>query len=366
MTSIVTSEPSCDNAPCYTSRLRRSEVSLIRAVMFWSNNPNDPVCTPLNKFGMFHYVYEPLNVPFPDDDDDAFTTVATAAFDVVTGLRYMTPFEFEQLVRDPSKNIPHRIPSTTMGGFYNKIINQLVIDKAEVANKVSSTSIHDIVPLPEIPIEQLKYGEKAIKAAHELCYNMMIDNPRMTFDKMKEFGSSHMNDTRARNLYYRLFINLCAKACRSSNTIKLFPYDKVMEGNLSRWLSQNMANLRVLIDDYLTIKICPWCYRPVNITVKKKLASGAAHKASLFTSEYTNEFLYCIEKNNRGIIEFPMVAADPARNRFYLNKIEWNVNKSSKIIIYAHIDYTDKLCISVFDARKKIITVTPVEISPFY
>ncbi|RUS69033.1 hypothetical protein EGW08_023206 [Elysia chlorotica] len=167
---------------------------------------------------------------------------------------------------------------------------------------------------------------------------MMMNNPRMTFDRLKEFGSTHLDESRARNLYYRLFISLCAKACRASGTIRLFPYAEVMKGHLSRWLNPDMTDARALIDDLLTVKICPWCYKPVNITVKKKLASGAAHKASLFTSEYTNEFLYCIEKNNRGIVEFPVVAADPARDRFHLNRIEWNVNKSSKFIIRAHVD----------------------------
>lgn len=55
-------------------------------------------------------------------------------------------------------------------------------------------------------------------------------------------------------------------------------------------------------------------------------------------NEYINEILYCIEKNNRGIVKFFMLFVYFFIYEFYINEILWYINNICNYKIYINID----------------------------
>ena len=85
----------------------------------------------------------------------------------------------------------------------------------------------------------------------------------------------------------------------------------------------------------------------------------------MFTSEYTNEILYCAEKNNRGILQFPMLSVHPITGEYFINKLIWRVNSASTYEIYLEDIMgggSTGLKMTVVDTAKgKSLVVTPLE-----
>ena len=82
-------------------------------------------------------------------------------------------------------------------------------------------------------------------------------------------------------------------------------------------------NVRRVMEHY-TIAVCPFCQKPVNVAVKKKSSVGGAHKGKIFTDEYTQEPLYCTEKNHLGILKFPLLTWH--KGSLYSNELTWEIN----------------------------------------
>jgi len=372
--------------------------------MFWPSDESDletAAASLLVQFGMKHYVYTPLNVDMPTNKKK-YTQDAILTYKIVT-LKQMQVLK-KDFVKFIHKNttVCSADPSTTQHGahhraviennnntnnnkcvdnennmttFYSKIVETLASNKLTVENVVDTDGINDIDALPEVDMRQLKYSSKTIKALHKLTFKMMVDNQTGTYSVLRKFMAMCVrgdddNDreedphVRHKNLYLCSFVHSCAKTCKQSLSMRLVMFYKPLRAGRLCMYSEGRS-LVELLSDKLVVKACPKCYKPVNIAIKKKLAAGGAHKSQLFTDEYTNEILYCTEKNNRGILQFPMLSVHPINGGYFVNKLIWRVNSASTYEIYLEdimVGAGAGLKMTVVDtARGRSLVVNPME-----
>ncbi|GFR78643.1 hypothetical protein ElyMa_002267700 [Elysia marginata] len=387
-------------------------LSLLRAVMFRPSHESDLAAaslSPLVKFGMKHYVYKPLNMT-------GAKTLKKYIKDATLMYRLVI-MTHAQLKKSEYINFimygitPNQIPPTINGNqdivdsindeskvrendavtacattsrwvtvvkkksssgssnstnrFYNKVVEALAARKLTADHVVTAETFNDIQPLPEVSLDDLKYSSKTIKGLHKLAYTLVMNNPMGTYGVMRRFMADCTDEflqcERHKNLYVCSFIHACVKTCIRATSIKLISLDKCLRpGSLCIYSEGSVVEL---LSDKIVVKVCPWCYKPVNIAVKKKMSAGGAHKSQLFTSEYTNEILYCTEKNNRGILEFPMIAVHPISGKYYTNKLIWKVNSSYENVIYVDDTAEDgRLRLIVANANKaNDVIVTPID-----
>ena len=358
--------------------------SPLRAVLYWPNRETPPgsegyleedAVHQMVQFGMSHYIYKPLGVqPEPSPDSPKYILDAIHTYKMVVMNQYKDIRELKQLITskhiiDNSKNNNPETRSrpskpNSITAFYSRIIENLASHKAGESSDhvIAAETFEQINPLEEVNMSELRYSTKSQKALHILTYKFMMENAMGTYRLLRRFMRMAVEQSQQhRNIYTCQFIHLVAKACRASTSVRLFPYarraslirDLVSEGG-------EVALRKLFLEDAM-ILVCPWCYKLVNVATKKKLAAGGAHKSHIFTSEYTNETLYCMEKNNRGIIQFPLLSRHPVTGEYYTNEVVWRQNKTCIYRIYLE-PLPRGVKMIVLDARTGDFVVQPLEI----
>lgn len=127
------------------------------------------------------------------------------------------------------------------------------------------------------------------------------------------------------NLYLSTFLHGVSRACKSSPSVRLVCKTGML-GKGSVCFGPRNRDMRKVIKLF-TLLFCPWCHKPINVAVKKKSSAGGAHKSQIFTDESTQEPLYCVEKNKRGILTFPLLYYDLVETTLYANSVEWELNR---------------------------------------
>lgn len=335
--------------------MKTQPLSPLCAVLFWPNESESAEKAAnhiLVQFGMKHFVYEPLGLSFPEDSVK-YTHDAIRTFRYVLLQDHMNPDEYERYIKrgiwEEQEN-EKRDREGILNEYYHKIVEVLASQKSNVVTDhvIPKTSIPDITPLPCINISDLKYSEETISAVHRIAYTMMPKNPTWTYCILIRFMNILLTEIEQGvpisthgNLYLNMYLYMCGKACMSSKNIRLIPFVKKVPTagvcNVPCFGPYN-EEMGHIMQEIMTIKFCLWCHKPVNIAFKKKMGAGGAHKSQLFTNEYTNEILYCTEKNNRGIVKFPMLSVHPLTHEFYTNEISWYINNTCNYKIYTNID----------------------------
>lgn len=280
----------------------------------------------LVKLGMYEYVFKPLELPFPNDEAN-YKQAVDATLDYV----YMNSETFEDDFVRMVKNFPEKKykKSATKWPFWKAAvkyrsctIENMVSTKSLKASKhvASATSFEDIVPSSILDINNLAYREENLKFLHDLTYRFFHENPAYVTRALVKY----MNHTKnAENMYVCNHLYTLVKSHKAGLAINYVINAKPLPEGLC--FGKRNVNVRRVLE-FFTIKICPWCCKPVNVVAKKKSSAGGAHVSQLFTDDYTQEPLFCVEKNRRGIWEFPLIAFS---DRFVANELVWAINKGA-------------------------------------
>ena len=308
----------------------KTKFSPIRAVMFWPNSGDKLWSSRLLMLGMKIYIYDPLNLSIPNDKG-RYSRDAQTVFDYVT---FRSPLNLEELIkfiRSPAadhsigpyvRDFPYHWKIASR--FYNVVVERLAAKKSvEMTHGVfNAQNFESIAAREPVDISELKYSNESIKILHSISHDSMHDNPLVLFRKLCEY----MKCQEGKNLYVNTFIYNVARSCKFSPTVQLvFKTGVLHKGSVC--FGPNNRDLRKMIILF-TVLFCPWCHKPINVAIKKKSSTGGAHKSQIFTDEYTQEPLYCVEKNKRGILSYPLLYYDLSSKTLFSNSIEWEINKS--------------------------------------
>lgn len=306
---------------------RSSKLSPVRAVMFWNGDYSNP----LVRLGMHEYVFKPLKLAFPTNENNY-----RHAVDVLMDYVMMTTLYFEEhLVRllDTAKQTqsamrtlsakPPGKPFWKMAvKYYTLTVEAMAATKSMSMSQhvASAASFDDIIPNPVMPIDQLAYTESTLRFLHDLSYRLFHENPVFLTRLLVKYMKDATED--ARNIHVCNLLYSLVKSHKARFSVNLIVGARPLPPGIMCFGRRNMNVKRVL--DLFTVKMCPFCCRPVNVAVKKKSSAGGAHRSQIFTDDYTQEPLYCVEKNHRGIISYPLVSYDG--DEFYINELEWTIN----------------------------------------
>jgi len=348
--------------------------SPLRAVMFWPENDPNPEEYPLVRLGMLEYIYNPLGTHFPTNTDDSdaaemYKRNAHLVYDYVTfGKPLTSPQLITILEGGKMEETPTKPPSTHQwriaSNYHSIVIDSIASRKSQMAcaHVSAAERFQDIVPNPVIPIDDLKYSEETLRFLHRIGHSRFFSNPMSLFrDLIGYMDMAQKNPTTAggSNLYICTFIYSLVKACRRSlSTTLLLAKYIITEGVC--FGSKNQHIKRVM--DQYTVKVCPWCYKPVNLVVKKKSAPGGSHKSQVFSDDYTCEPLYCTEKNTRGVLSFPLISVDKT-GTVYSNAFEWQVNSGfTRVFLIEQSKHHARL--NIYNKTSGALLFTPIETKP--
>ena len=232
--------------------------------------------------------------------------------------------------------------------------------QAACAHVGDAKTFEDIVPNPVIHMDNLKYTRETLNFLHKISYSRVYINPMSLFrDLVCYMEVSQRKPTHGSNLYICMFIYFLVKACKKSMTVNLLLGEAIITEGIC-FGPKNKYN-KTIMDQY-TIKVCPWRYKPVNLVVKKKSAPGGSHKSQVFSDDYTCEPLYCVERNNRGILSFPLITKD-REGTIYSNAFEWEINSGfTRVLVIEQNFQSAKL--NIYNKATRELLFTPVETYP--
>lgn len=339
-------------------------LSPLRAVLFWPNAPTtNPADDPLVKFGMAEYIYAPLGLEFPADDPQRYIKDARLTFEYVTMVRMVTLADYVSAIKNN-----HTLPSTGGGApahahwksvsrYYSSVIEPLAASKSSdiSSHLLKATTFEDIVPREVVPIARLTYSTETIRFLHRISFNMLHDNPTDLFKALATFMASAAT---GKNMYTCIFFHSLAKACKTSTVMNMRIRCRPLKKDSGVCFGPLNMHVKKVADQY-TVKVCPWCYKPVNVAVKKKSSAGGAHKSQIFTDEYTQEALYCTEKNQRGILSFPLMCVDD-KDTVYANDLEWIIN-GGLTCVFSITQTQTKANLTITNKRTGEVLFTPLE-----
>ena len=334
-----------------------SKFSPLRAVLFWKNDPDSH----LVKIGMKIYVYNPLKIPYPTDID-SYRKDARVVYDYST---MRSPWTLSELInyllyKDNDSGgynsvvRPGHYQWKDASVYYSKVIEKMAAVKSvEMSSNVfESKDFDSIVPRQPADIKELKYRDHSIEILHDIVFKRMHENP---IGLLRALSTFMKNKTEGSNLYACTFFHNVAKACKSSFTVKLkLKTSPVMEGIC---FGSNNMEVRKIMNLY-TLQFCPWCYKPINVAVKKKSSAGGAHKSQIFTDEYTQEPLYCVEKNKRGIIKLPLLTCDEY-GKLFSNTVEWELTRGFTRVFTIKTTQNNAMLV-ITNKQKGVETYSPV------
>lgn len=342
--------------------------SPLRAVMFWPADSDAPEEYHLVRLGMLEYVYKPLGLPIPKCNK-RFRADARATYHYATMTKQLSQDALISLLKGTTTagcgkkttaapNPPTQHQWRAASKFYSSVVESMAATKSTVLSShvLGATSFEEVIPSPVIPIEQLMYSEKSLAFLHDCAYNRLHSNPIGLLRSLTEYMSVAKVNS---NMYVCMFFHSLAKACKKTITVNLLLRTKPLKKNQGVCFGPKNRSIKKVMDKY-TVKMCPWCCKPVNMAVKKKSSFGGAHKSLIFTDEYTQEPLYCFEKNHRGILEFPLISADSCGD-FFVNDLEWVINRGLTMVfsISQHSDRTAH--VTIRHKTKGVLLFSPVE-----
>ena len=321
-------------------------LSPIRAVLFWPEQKK-PTSNPIIKYGMLTFVYEPLGLTIPQNTQkyifDAYMTyykvTTQSALSNVQYVKLMKMSKIPEEFNNFCASAPMLNQSKALSKFYGSVIEPLASSKSEHVSEhiLNKTSLEAIRPSKIIPLSELKYSTKSLTLLHTLSHEKMHSDPIHTLINLSKFMERinrtviHTNHSQL-NLYVCIFLFSVAKACKLSLNVKLLLFTETVMSGAGICFGPHNKYLRHTVE-LLTVRMCPWCYKPVNFAYKKKLFVGGAHKSQVFTDEYTHDPVYCSEKNNLGIKEYPLIGVNPVSNSLFTNTLRWDINGSNTYLI---------------------------------
>ncbi|KAK3703181.1 hypothetical protein RRG08_010309 [Elysia crispata] len=365
------------------------QFSPIRAVMLWPNNKYlRPETHPLVMLGMYEYVYKPLGLPVPASEEKYFADARLVYNYVMMDVLVHEPALVKVLVSTDTivnkheesrrrggrrrKNEEIRTHFKSIRGtskphgylhwkivsrYYTTHIESLVVDKSVkmCSSAIQASTLQEIVPQDFLDMRQLKYSESNVEFLHALSYNLFHNNPVALFRHLSMFMEEAKPSV---NLYACSFMHSLVKSARNNNTISInMMHTKIPNGLVC--LGRNNKDVTAIMDRFI-VMLCPYCQKPVNLAVKKKMSFGGAHKSHMFTDEFTQEVLYCVEKNKRGIFKIPLITY--ANGSLYSNRLCITINKNLTRVFSVTVTSYGKLSMIISDMASGDILYTPAEI----
>lgn len=352
--------------------------SPLRAVMMWKSSDPHPERAHLIKLGMWTYVYDPLGLPFPSSASK-YQSDARAVFEYVT-LGPTVMFE-PQLISLLKLDDEKRDTTTTTGRrkaatakkvcaqthwkavtkYYFTHIERIVVSKSKnmVTDVLSAASMTDVNPLPIVDVKDLAYDKSAVALLHHMAYDLFHNNPVKLFRSLSMYMTTCDTRTGA-NLYTRVFMHYLAKCCKKRSSVDLTVMAYEIRKGSGLCLGPRNRNARRIVDAY-TVNACPLCHKPVNVAVKKKSSVGGAHKSQIFTDEYTQQPLYCTEKNHRGILKFPLLTY--RNGKIFGNTLTWIIN-TGFVRQFSVVTQHGKACMIITNKNTGKVTYVPVDMTP--
>ena len=395
--------------------------SPLRAVMFWPAREERPELHPLVRKGMWEYVYRPLGLPMQTNParyrDEAlmmynYTALIGLIFEkdivaavlegaanhaaiapttqkkapkavtaslvlkwtssnnccddyVVKHKRYIP----KKLPTQPSTEgcntagVPDRSPAAAhwkaVSRYYGAHVERLATDKSVKAsrNVTDCDSYEAITPLPVIDMRDLLYSRESIRFLHGVCFEQFFNNPMYLLRRLTQFMKESLQVS-STNLNACSMLHSLAKSCKKSMTVRLTLLTEKIPAMTGLCFGEKNRNVKRVLGLY-TVRMCPWCYKPVNVAVKKKSSAGGAHKSQIFTDEHTREVTYCTEKNTRGILDFPLLAIRDGQ--LYSNELAWEINSGfTRVFSLCHSEQ-DVCRMVIRNAAKTCVYYVPVE-----
>lgn len=330
--------------------------SPIRAVMFWpSSSAKDPWTHHLVRLGMQEYVYGPLDVR---ESSATYAEHAKAVFDFVTMVSPTTEKDLVSYLRG-SKKPPPPVASywRVASKYYVTHVEELAIHKSAKASHhvLEATSFEDVRPSGVVDMADLRYSDDAVDYLHDISYRAFHDNPMRLYRHLVTYMK---NAGEPSNLYVTSFLHSLVKSCRKTRSVHLNVMAKPLRRGSLCFGRMNKNIHQVL--GLFTVRMCPWCYKPVNMATKKKSSAGGAHKSHLFTDEYTQELLYCTEKNHAGIVDFPLVSV--SKGVFYVNELTWEINAGVSRVFTVDTSVPGVAKVQIVNKTTGTSVYTPVEL----
>lgn len=301
--------------------------SPLRAVMFWNGDYKNK----LVRLAMLEYIYKPLGMTLPMDDK-LFARHVDAVFDYAT---LMGPLMFEKDILAAIRTTPQPTQSRAIrkpGFRFWKLASKYSTLSIETvaASKSKDLSGHvadaeafdNITPKRILGISELSYSEDTLRFIHDLSYRRYHENPVVLTRSLVKYMNG-VTGTPTQNIHVSNLLRSMVKAHQKSLACKLVLRARKLHG-ASFCLGVRNKRVKRLLETF-TVKMCPSCCKPVNVVTKKKSPAGAAHRSHIFTDDYTDEVLYCLEKSNRGIMSYPLVSIGDD-GVAYANDLEWTIN----------------------------------------
>lgn len=305
----------------------------------------------LVRLGMYEYVYAPLHMDIPTSQE-RYVSDARAVYNYVTLntllferdlIKFITSCveSGDDNARD-DRTKPNKLKNSkycrgskpkqhgqahwrAISRYYVTHIEPIVATKSKnmVTHVLSADTLDDITPLPIVDMSNLAYDRPVLEFLHDVGYNRYHNNPIQLMRQLSMYMSRCVSDITMANLYVRTYLHSLAKSCKRRSSVHLTLMDRKLPQRSGLCLGPRNCNMRRIMDLY-TVHMCPFCHKPVNVAVKKKSSVGGAHKSQIFTDEYTQQPLYCTEKNHLGIIKFPLLTYH--NGQVYTNRLTWEIN----------------------------------------
>lgn len=294
--------------------------------MFWDGDYSNPMV----RLGMHEYVFKPLRVPFPHGQIE-YQHAVDATFEYVSMTSLMFEDDLRQMIEtqsgtlSTSRNKPAGYEFWRTAVKYSACtVEAMATSKSMTLSKhvASATSFESIVPSPILDIRDLAYTEETLRFLHDLTYGLFHQNPVYMTRALVKYMKQAISDGKAENIHMCNHLYSLVKSHKAGLAVNLVINAKSLPKCLLCFGKKNVNVRRIL--ELFTIKMCPWCCKPVNVVVKKKSSVGGAHRSQIFTDDYTQEPLYCMEKNHRGILRFPLIAF--TGGSFVSNDLVWTIN----------------------------------------
>lgn len=340
-------------------------LSPVRAVMFWNGDYTSPVV----KLGMHEYVFKPLGVPFPAIQTEYKNAVnLTLEYTLMKSLLFNK--DFVEMIKNPSKKITAAHKDKPTGyPFWQTAVKYCAVTvetMASVKSKklcqhvASATSFESIVPGPILDINRLAYTEQTLKFLHNLTYGLFHDNPVILTRALTRYMRQAATNGKAENIHICNHLFSLVKSHKAGLSVNLVIYASRLPRSLC-FGNKNVEMRKVL--DLFTVKMCPWCYKPTNMLVKKKLSAGGAHRSQISTDDYTQEPLFCAEKNRKGILHFPLIA-HLGGDSFVTNKLEWTINSRVTLVFGVQSSAKGGVRLVISNKQTHAVVYVPVESNP--
>lgn len=373
--------------------------SPIRAVAYWPKDDR-PVHNFMTRRRMMINIYEPLGLTCPTSaHHQELTMHAVNAYVTLTGVFSLSELicalrqdqqidadaadeEYEGAIaellikhklikkrtHDPKPNLSKPIVSfwSVVTRFQSNQVIPLVSQRCERASVgvVSATSFEEIKTNPPTPLTNLFYTDESVSFLHRLVFDDMHRAPVPMFRRLCQYmQSTELPSRSCSNIYFCSHVCSLAQSIRKMWTTCLFTRTSKLPPNGRHGICFGTRNQQIdRIVNLYTVKMCPLCYKPVNLAIKRRSSASGAHKSQIFTDEYTGEPLYCNEKNTRGIVDFPLIELDKSSGVCYTNTLLWIPNSgfartfTVKNDLLTHTSYLE-----IKDVDGKQPTYCPVE-----